>query len=250
MTKFQVWFFYNKSYLFFISTVIIRFVFFQSWVPNIFISSQSILHQVFCIYIFQVRLCFFASTWERTCFDQNFLLGGFTWWLSHRGGGGGFIRKKNYNVVFRGPVHSSTAKIYNFSTFSWSSIINSKHMCFTRGFFLALFLFDVDNNGVENLVRRILNSVNDIWNSGNGVNASTNGERQGQNEETRSIADIAGPVPNSTQHELYRRFCIPRDNGTQSKRGERSSNTTNAELFSRQYNPSHNYYTCLYAQLQ
>ena len=118
--------------------------------------TSSILH----IYI-SSSLVFFASTWERTCFDQNFLLGGFTWWLSHRGGGG-FIRKKNYNVVFRGPVHSSTAKIYNFSTFSWCSVINSKHMCFTRGFFLALFLFDVDNNGVENLVRIILNSVNDI----------------------------------------------------------------------------------------
>ena len=83
---------------------------------------------------------------------------------------------------------------------------------------MALFLFDMDNNGVENLVRRTLNSVNDIGNSGNGVNAGTTNERQGRNEETRSIAGIAGPVPNSTQQDLCRRFRIPQDNGTVSEK--------------------------------
>lgn len=99
----------------------------------------------------------------------------------------------------------------------------------------------MDNNGVENLVRRILNSLNDNGNSGNSV--GTNDERQGRNEQTSRIADPDGPVPNTTQQELYRRFGIPRvrDNGTQSERGEWSSNATNAELLSRQYNPSHNY---------
>lgn len=100
----------------------------------------------------------------------------------------------------------------------------------------------MDSNGVENLVRRILNSVNEIGNSGNEGNDvnSTNHERQGQNE-TRSIAEVAGSVPNPTQQELYRRFRIPRDNGTQSERGETSPNATNAELLSRHFNPSHNY---------
>ena len=35
---------------------------------------------------------FFASTWERTCFDQNFLLGGLHGGF-HTGGGGSFERK-------------------------------------------------------------------------------------------------------------------------------------------------------------
>ena len=100
----------------------------------------------------------------------------------------------------------------------------------------------MDNNGVENLVRRILNLVNEIGNLGNRGNDVniTNHERQGQNE-TRSIAEVPGSAPNPTQQELYRRFRIPRDNGTQSERGETSSSTTNAELLSRHFNPSHNY---------
>ena len=84
----------------------------------------------------------------------------------------------------------------------------------------------MDNNGVENLVRRILNSVNDMQNSGNDVDSS-NHEGQGQNH--------------TVQQELYRRYRIPRDNGTHSETVERSSNTSNAGLLSGQYNPSHNY---------
>ena len=72
--------------------------------------------------------------------------------------------------------------------------------------------------GLKILHERTSNSVNDIGNSGNGVNAGTNNERQGRNEKTRSIAGIAGPVPNSTQQELYRTFSIPRDNGTVSEK--------------------------------
>ena len=82
-------------------------------------------------------------------------------------------------------------------------------------------------------MRRILNSVNEIGNSGkegNDVN-STNHERQEQNE-TRSIAEVVGSVSNLTQQELYCRFRIPQDNGTQSERGVTSSNATNVELLS------------------
>ena len=86
----------------------------------------------------------------------------------------------------------------------------------------------MDNNGIESLVRRILNSVNDdIRNSGNdGTN-----RLQGQNQNEQTIS-------NSTQQELYRRFRIPWNNETQS---ESSSSTTNCERLSQQYNPNHNY---------
>ena len=50
--------------------------------------TSSILH----IYILS-SLVFFASTWERTCFDQNFLLGGVYMVAFTPGGGGSFERK-------------------------------------------------------------------------------------------------------------------------------------------------------------
>lgn len=97
------------------------------------------------------------------------------------------------------------------------------------------------DNGVENLVRRILTSVRDMHNLGAVNTNETNGQARSGAERGAGMITPASP----SEQEVNHRFRIPQtlnETRSETNEAEHDSSTVNSgQLMAQQYNPSQNY---------